>query len=161
MAAKKESAKSAAKKVSDIAGTATGDQQSTATDVASTVQDENSTAPDTVKADVPSDANAEKSPASDVADTTQGASLIVTATEQNEVASTATADLNAESDVPGIYVRAVAERRCRVGFCFDRHGHGFADGVLSEAQIALLEADPLLKVERATFTNNTQGEENL
>ncbi|MEZ3186023.1 hypothetical protein HZR81_13900 [Pseudomonas sp. LM13] len=49
-------------------------------------------------------------------------------------------------------MRATVGRRCRAGFCFDQGGQGFAKGVLSDEQLAALEADPLLKVEHCTFS---------
>ncbi|CDM42390.1 HI1506-related protein [Ectopseudomonas oleovorans] len=57
----------------------------------------------------------------------------------------------AGGEIEGVYVRSISERRCRAGFCFDRDGQGFAKGVLTDAQLAVLEADPLLKVEHCTF----------
>ncbi|MFO6130248.1 hypothetical protein ACLBU6_34540, partial [Pseudomonas aeruginosa] len=61
-------------------------------------------------------------------------------------------------DVEGVFVRATVERRCRAGFCFDKEGQGFADGVLSDEQLEALESDPLLRVERCTFSGNQEGE---
>ncbi|RUI34548.1 HI1506-related protein [Pseudomonas aeruginosa] len=61
-------------------------------------------------------------------------------------------------EVKGVFVRATVERRYRAGFCFDKDGQGFADGVLSDAQLQALEADPLLKVERCTFAGTPEGE---
>lgn len=58
----------------------------------------------------------------------------------------------AATEIEGVYVRATMGRRCRAGFCFDQDGQGFAKGVLSDEQLAALEADPLLKVEHCTFT---------
>lgn len=57
---------------------------------------------------------------------------------------------NEEDEIEAIFVRAVPERRCRAGFCFDQQGHGIALSLLSEEQLAALEADPLLRVEHVT-----------
>ncbi|EIU7202775.1 hypothetical protein A2U74_006195 [Pseudomonas aeruginosa] len=65
---------------------------------------------------------------------------------------------SASDEVEGVFVRATVERRCRAGFCFDKEGQGFADGVLSDEQLEALESDPLLKVERCTFSGNQEGE---
>ncbi|MFU4518558.1 hypothetical protein ACM73F_27370 [Pseudomonas aeruginosa] len=65
---------------------------------------------------------------------------------------------SASDEVEGVFVRATVERRCRAGFCFDKEGQGFADGVLSDKQLEALESDPLLKVERCTFSGNQEGE---
>ncbi|HEB0595719.1 hypothetical protein [Pseudomonas aeruginosa] len=65
---------------------------------------------------------------------------------------------SASDEVEGVFVRATVERRCRAGFCFDKEGQGFADGVLSDEQLEALESDPLLKVERCTFSGNQVGE---
>ncbi|WP_240122699.1 hypothetical protein [Pseudomonas aeruginosa] len=64
---------------------------------------------------------------------------------------------SASDEVEGVFVRATVERRCRAGFCFDKEGQGFADGVLSDEQLEALESDPLLKVERCTFSGNQEG----
>jgi hypothetical protein len=81
------------------------------------------------------------------------------AVKKNTAAGVADTAKTEGREVEGIYVRAVAERRCRAGFCFDREGQGFAEGVLSDAQIAELDADPLLKLERGTFTDNAASAE--
>ncbi|MBN0063454.1 hypothetical protein JTL66_35160, partial [Pseudomonas aeruginosa] len=60
--------------------------------------------------------------------------------------------------IEGVFIRATVERRCRAGFCFDKEGQGFAEGVLSDKQLEALESDPLLKVERCTFSGNQEGE---
>lgn len=65
---------------------------------------------------------------------------------------------SASDEVEGVFIRATVERRCRAGFCFDKEGQGFADGVLSDEQLEALESDPLLKVERCTFSGNQEGE---
>ncbi|HCF9240806.1 TPA: hypothetical protein NI607_005264 [Pseudomonas aeruginosa] len=65
---------------------------------------------------------------------------------------------SASDEIEGVFVRATVERRCRAGFCFDKEGQGFADGVLSDKQLKALESDPLLKVERCTFSGNQAGE---
>ncbi|HII2927637.1 TPA: hypothetical protein ACY17M_006216 [Pseudomonas aeruginosa] len=70
----------------------------------------------------------------------------------------ATKPASASDEVEGVFVRATVERRCRAGFCFDKEGQGFADGVLSDEQLEALESDPLLKVERCTFSGNQEGE---
>ncbi|HGM8267344.1 TPA: hypothetical protein ACKQI3_006009, partial [Pseudomonas aeruginosa] len=70
----------------------------------------------------------------------------------------ATKPASASDEVEGVFVRATVERRCRAGFCFDKEGQGFADGVLSDEQLEALESDPLLKVERCTFSGNQVGE---
>ncbi|MCV0359460.1 hypothetical protein KUC90_33530, partial [Pseudomonas aeruginosa] len=46
----------------------------------------------------------------------------------------ATKPASASDEVEGVFVRATVERRCRAGFCFDKEGQGFADGVLSDEQ---------------------------
>ncbi|EMN8645530.1 TPA: hypothetical protein ACQQHD_004853 [Pseudomonas aeruginosa] len=61
-------------------------------------------------------------------------------------------------EIEGVFIRATVERRCRAGFCFDKEGQGFAEGVLSDKQLEALESDPLLKVERCTFSGNQEGE---
>nr|WP_237043560.1 hypothetical protein [Pseudomonas aeruginosa] len=75
----------------------------------------------------------------------------------------ATKPASASDEVEGVFVRATVERRCRAGFCFDKEGQGFADGVLSDEQLEALESDPLLKVERCSVrpVGKTQTGEQL
>ncbi|RHW21886.1 hypothetical protein [Pseudomonas jilinensis] len=60
-------------------------------------------------------------------------------------------------DFEGLYVRSIPERRCRAGFVFDRDGLGIALDALTAKQVADLEADPLLKVERCSFPVDQDG----
>ena len=71
-------------------------------------------------------------------------------TEAAQLATPVESKANEEDEIEAIFVRAVPERRCRAGFCFDQQGHGIALSLLSEEQLAALEADPLLRVEHVT-----------
>lgn len=71
-------------------------------------------------------------------------------------AAVATSTQDDGRDYEGVYIRSVSERRCRAGLCFDQEGQGFAKGVLTDEQLAALEADPLLNVEHGTFSNGAE-----
>ena len=95
--------------------------------------------------------SATRSPRTKSAGSTDDASSTAPETPATKPASTS-------DEVEGVFIRATVERRCRAGFCFDKEGQGFADGVLSDEQLEALESDPLLRVERCTFSGNQEGE---
>jgi hypothetical protein len=55
-------------------------------------------------------------------------------------------------EVEGVWVRSVGPRFRRAGYSFTQAGNGIALHALSEQDLAQLEAEPALVVERVTFT---------
>lgn len=59
-------------------------------------------------------------------------------------------------EVRGIRIRALNNRRCRLGFCFSPEGQVFKEDDLTEEQLRAFMADALLKVEEATFLDTSK-----
>jgi hypothetical protein len=65
-----------------------------------------------------------------------------------------------EGLVDAIRVRALNNRRCRLGQCFDTEGTVFAEDELTREQLEVFMADPLLKVEAAKIPAPAVDSEN-
>jgi len=70
-------------------------------------------------------------------------------------ADTPPAGADGAQDIPALWVEAVSEQgRWRLGFQFTREGVGIALDGLSEAEVAALKGDPMLRVKEVAFSDD-------